>query len=250
MATTTNYGWTTPDDSSLVKDGASAIRTLGSSVDTTVKALSPGTTAGDVDYYTSSTAKARLAIGTTGQVLTVAGGVPSWATSTSGSLTLLSTTTINNTVQTYTISSLGGYKNLLIVGTGLSTAKATYDDAGLRLNGDTGNNYTWSIVGNLGGTASRDFGANESRINLRYALSATASTGSQLGQFVINIYDYSTAGIYKAISFNTGSSSASQPSNVNGYGSWLTTDAITSITIKNDTANNLKTGTIKIWGVN
>jgi hypothetical protein len=36
MATTTNYGWTTPDDTSLVKDGASAIRTLGSSVDGTV----------------------------------------------------------------------------------------------------------------------------------------------------------------------------------------------------------------------
>lgn len=36
MATTTNYGWTTPDDTSLVKDGASAIRSLGSSVDTQV----------------------------------------------------------------------------------------------------------------------------------------------------------------------------------------------------------------------
>lgn len=36
MATTTNYGWTTPDDTALVKDGASAIRTLGSSVDSTV----------------------------------------------------------------------------------------------------------------------------------------------------------------------------------------------------------------------
>jgi hypothetical protein len=36
MATTTNYGWTTPDDTSLVKDGASAIRTLGSSIDTSL----------------------------------------------------------------------------------------------------------------------------------------------------------------------------------------------------------------------
>jgi hypothetical protein len=36
MATTTNYGWTTPNDTDLVKDGASAIRTLGSSVDSTV----------------------------------------------------------------------------------------------------------------------------------------------------------------------------------------------------------------------
>jgi hypothetical protein len=34
MATTTNYGWTTPDDTNLVKDGAAAIRTLGSSIDT------------------------------------------------------------------------------------------------------------------------------------------------------------------------------------------------------------------------
>jgi hypothetical protein len=80
MATTTNYGWTTPDDTALVKDGASAIRTLGSSVDTTTKALNPGTTAGDLDYYTTSTTKARIGIGSTGQVLTVAAGIPSWAT--------------------------------------------------------------------------------------------------------------------------------------------------------------------------
>ena len=82
MATTTNYSWTTPDDTDLVKDGAAAIRTLGSSADTTVKDLNPGTTAGDIDYYTSSTAKARVAIGTAGQVLKVnAGGTaPEWGT--------------------------------------------------------------------------------------------------------------------------------------------------------------------------
>lgn len=36
MATTTNYNFPTPDDTSLVKDGASAIRTLGSAVDTSM----------------------------------------------------------------------------------------------------------------------------------------------------------------------------------------------------------------------
>ena len=36
MATTTNYAWTTPDDTGLVKDGASAIRTLGSAIDTSL----------------------------------------------------------------------------------------------------------------------------------------------------------------------------------------------------------------------
>jgi hypothetical protein len=36
MATTANYSWSTPDNTSYVKDGASSIRTLGSSVDTTL----------------------------------------------------------------------------------------------------------------------------------------------------------------------------------------------------------------------
>ena len=37
MATTTNYGWTTPDDTALVKNGASAIRSLGSAIDSTTE---------------------------------------------------------------------------------------------------------------------------------------------------------------------------------------------------------------------
>jgi hypothetical protein len=82
MATTTNYSWATPDDTDLVKDGAAAIRTLGSSADTTVKNLNPGTTAGDIDYYTSGTAKARIGIGTAGQLLAVNSGAtaPEWKT--------------------------------------------------------------------------------------------------------------------------------------------------------------------------
>jgi len=46
MATTTNYGWTTPNDSDPFKDGALAIRTLGSAIDTTVATLGQG----DVSY--------------------------------------------------------------------------------------------------------------------------------------------------------------------------------------------------------
>jgi len=36
MATSTNYGWSEPDNSSLVKDGATAIRTLGNAIDTSL----------------------------------------------------------------------------------------------------------------------------------------------------------------------------------------------------------------------
>ena len=101
MATTTNYGWTTPDDTALVKDGASAIRTLGSSVDTTTKALNPSTTLGDIEYRSSTAnTNTRLGIGTSGQVLTVSGGVPAWSTISSGGITLLSTTTLSSTATT------------------------------------------------------------------------------------------------------------------------------------------------------
>lgn len=44
MATTTNFGWETPDDTDLVKDGAAAMRTLGNSIDTSMADLKGGTT--------------------------------------------------------------------------------------------------------------------------------------------------------------------------------------------------------------
>jgi len=133
MATTTNYGWTTPDDTALVKDGASAIRTLGSSVDTTVKNLSPGTTAGDIDYYTAATTKARIGIGTNGQILTSNGSVPSWAapaasSPTSDSATVATSQTTSSA--TYTdlatagpaVTITTGTKALVIVTCGQTTA--------------------------------------------------------------------------------------------------------------------------------
>ncbi len=83
MATTTNYGWETPDDTDLVKDGAAAIRTLGNSVDTTTKNLNPQTTLGDLAYRSATAnVNTRLALGTANQVLRVNSGgtAPEWAT--------------------------------------------------------------------------------------------------------------------------------------------------------------------------
>jgi hypothetical protein len=135
MATTTNYGWTTPDDTALVKDGAAAIRTLGSSVDTTTKALNPSTTLGDIEYRSSTAnTNTRLGIGSTGQVLTVAGGVPSWATTTvSYPTTAQATVGASETTSSTTYTDLAtagpaitmttGTKALVIVSAAVNTAK-------------------------------------------------------------------------------------------------------------------------------
>jgi hypothetical protein len=115
MATTTNYSWTTPDDTALVKDGAAAIRSLGTSIDTTTKALNPSTTLGDIEYRSSTAnTNTRLGIGTTGQVLSVSGGVPAWASPSSGSLTQLATGTFSGSSVSLTSIS-GSYRDLRLV---------------------------------------------------------------------------------------------------------------------------------------
>ena len=55
----------------------------------------PMTTTGDMVYSSPGSTPVRLGIGTTGQVLSVAGGIPSWAAASSGALTLVSTTSFS-----------------------------------------------------------------------------------------------------------------------------------------------------------
>jgi hypothetical protein len=76
MATTTNYSWTTPDDTDLVKDGAAAIRTLGTAIDTTVFTNAGAAVAkatvdakGDLIAGTADNTVARLAVGANGTTL-------------------------------------------------------------------------------------------------------------------------------------------------------------------------------------
>jgi hypothetical protein len=146
MATTTNYSWSTPDDTALVKDGATAIRTLGSSVDTTVKALNPETTLGDLAYRSSTAnVKTRLALGTANQLLRVNSGAtaPEWFTpAAGGGMTLLDTLTLSGTSVTSTTFS-SAYNQLLIY------VKQAYISSGsnnfdFRLNADSGSNYSYS----------------------------------------------------------------------------------------------------------
>lgn len=54
MPTTTNFGWTTPADTDLVKDGALAMRTLANGIDSSLSQLKGGST-GQILSKTSNT---------------------------------------------------------------------------------------------------------------------------------------------------------------------------------------------------
>lgn len=60
MATTSIFGWTTPDDTALVKDGASAIRSLGSSIDSNVGAITTRDVSGASDTFVLADARNKL----------------------------------------------------------------------------------------------------------------------------------------------------------------------------------------------
>jgi hypothetical protein len=158
MPNTTNYSWATPADTDLVKDGAAAIRTLGSSADTTVKNLNPGTTAGDIDYYTSGTAKARIAIGTAGQVLQVNSGAtaPQWATPASGGALILISTTSFSSVASQSINDVfsSTYTNYKII-INCNTSINTQMDWRFRVSGsdDSNANYNGNRIETSGASS-------------------------------------------------------------------------------------------------
>ena len=200
MPTTTNYGWTTPADTDLVKDGASAIRTLGTAIDTTVfNNASAGIAKtivdakGDLIAATAADTVARLAVGTNDQVLiadsTTATGLK-WGTPSAGGLTLLSTTTLSGSSTSITgISS--SYTNLLVV---VQEAYASADEVGiyLRFNTDTGSTYFRSYLRAYDTAVEGSHDANPGLIYLGFSTSTT--TAKRKTNSLINIMNYTSAG--------------------------------------------------------
>jgi hypothetical protein len=241
MATTTNYSWVTPDDTSLVKDGASAIRTLGSSVDTTVKALNPETTLGDIAYRSSTAnVKTRLALGTANQVLAVNSGAtaPEWKTLASGGMTLLSTTAL--TGASVTVSSIDQtYRDLqiVIINGYASGANNTF----IRYNGDTGNNYAVRNIAPGVTSANLDY---QTAANVIYFGEFKTSDGYLNGGYI-----YATIPRYSQTEYKSTIFTASAAGGLYiGQSGWNNTAAITSITMGVTNSQTMSGGTMYIYG--
>jgi hypothetical protein len=183
MATTTNFGWETPDDTDLVKDGAAAMRTLGNSIDTSFVDLKGGTSGQmltkasntDLDYtwvtpeigdITAITASSPLTGGGTTGAVTV--GILDGTTSNKGAVQLSTSTSSTSTSLAATASAVKSAYDLadaaipkslidaagdLIVGTADNTAgRVAIGTAGqvLKVNsGATG--VEWGAGGGGGG---------------------------------------------------------------------------------------------------
>jgi hypothetical protein len=256
MATTTNYSWTTPDDTALVKDGAAAIRSLGTAIDTTVFTNAGAAIAktivdakGDIIAATAADTVARLAVGTDGQVLkakaSAATGLEWGSAASSKTFSLLNTTSMTTGTQ-YSITSLSGNDILVVNVVGASVA-GTSAYFSMRFNTDTGANYSYT------GIAMNTLASNGISINPD---SYTGNTSIDLG------YVNAAASVYNwTIIIQGCNSTGPKPFTVIGGGTkttdnnnyilqglYLGTSVISSAEVRCSATTSFDAGTIKTYG--
>jgi hypothetical protein len=206
----------------------------------------PMTTTGDTIYSSSGSTPARLGIGSTGDVLTVAGGVPSWAAPASGGgMTLLASGTASTGSSTLVLSTISGAYNDLIF-----EASDFYPSISARTMAFTANavaDYDYAIQTLLSGTSIQDFGGiAAASIDPQYNSMDNVNDENALR---IQIFNYANTNAYKLV--NITHHFRDRLSNINSlfaWGSINTTAAIDSITI-NVNANFGAAGAYKLWGV-
>jgi hypothetical protein len=248
MATTTNYGWTTPDNTALVKDGAAAIRSLGSSIDTTLKAQIDAqipdsllTTKGDLISATAASTPARLGVGTNDQVLmadsTAATGLK-WGTVAAGGMTLLSTTSLSGT--STTISSISGaYKDLQVVVSGVNWG--SNKSLAVRLNSISTSSYNYTGVTATGSPSSWNY----QQLNSYFGIGGTTNGGT----YILHIPNYAYGTGIRSIQWFGGGTS-SDAAHVTFGMLQSSIGAVSSLTFAaTDFATSFTGGTVLIYGV-
>jgi hypothetical protein len=205
----------------------------------------PMTTTGDTIYSSSGSTPARLGIGSTGNVLTVAGGVPTWAAPAGGGgMTLLSTTTLSSSLTNITSISQS-YNNLQIE---LSDVYATSGNGPVqvRLNGSNGLHFGLAEF-NVGAATITQY-STDAVIYLWNNSGTQYYSSTRKVNASVDVYNYTSTNLNKAYAYCGSYTDTSSTTRSGGYGGgafWDST-AITSVSIYNDNTLN---GTVKIWGI-
>ena len=213
------------------------------------------TTTGDIYYASSANTPARLGIGSTGNVLTVASGIPSWsAPAAGGGMTLINSgNTAFSGVQTITFSSIPNtYKHLYVVGTGIRTTASYGANIQLRFNGDTAGNYRTSRYNLVGGTLNGEANMNAVTNSCSVSEVNNNSGYNEVVFFEISIPLYANTTQYKRTKTFSTSKQTDIFQNQLG-GAWNSTSAIDSLTFftsNSSTGNFTGDGAIYIYGVN
>ena len=207
----------------------------------------PMTTTGDTIYSSSGSTPARLGIGSTGNVLTVAGGVPTWAAPAGGGgMTVLASGSLSSSATT--ISTINqSYNDLILDITGaVWSANA---NVGIRVNGiSTG--YGYAYYGNSGNTATNQAtGAGETYwvAGDGGALPSASDTFKRY-RFTFPMYALTT-GTLQMFGFYSWGNENSTNSNAIIIGSQETADNIDEISFRTSGGQTFSAGTYTLYGV-
>ena len=215
------------------------------------------TTTGDIYYASAANTPARLAIGSTSNVLTVAGGIPSWAAPAGGwspDLTLLSTTAIDSGATSVEIA-VSAYDYYAILWKNVSAnAGALFS---LKINASsTAANYKAQLqieAKAVGATtpAYTDTGAQRYSGNggfLYIAKKGNAGSSTNFIDGVINVIGGKNTGA-KSVWWTTNPSAAGNTNAMGSTGSGVfgNSAAISSFTILSSDGN-FNAGTVEIYG--
>jgi hypothetical protein len=280
MATTTpNFGWTVPTSTDLVKDGATAIETLGDAIDASLVDLKGGTSGqvlaknsntdmdfawvtdatgipatifdakGDIIAATAADTASRLAVGANNTVLTAdsstATGLKWAAGPTAGAMTQIADTTLASAAADITFSSIPSTHNHLKLVISGSSSTTSFNGAAfyVQVNGDSGGNYSFSTVAKYAGagaTMTLEGQNSQTQIELGTIWCGQAVANS-LSSIDMTFFNYKLTTLHKGMVYS-GGSWTDAPGFGTGWGRWKSTSAITSIKLYS-TAGNFMTGT-------
>lgn len=274
MPTTSNFGWTTPADTDLVKDGAAAIRTLGNGIDTSLVDLKGGTTGqvlskasntdldftwssvdpltildakGDLISATAADTPARLASsGVNGDVLTVdtstatglkwaaAGGALTLSTIASGTMPVATALTITGLTQDFFCLRISGL---------LWDSGADYLQ--IRLNSNTNTVYSYVTYQ----INAANFYKVSSTGDTKFLLTAeTSNRDSGDNSFTVFIQNAKSAGYHTISSVGHLENTSNADFGASMQGFFEDATAITSITVMTNSAYQFSGGTYKLIG--